>query len=338
MKKFKIPLTKVLIIRFSSIGDIVLTTPVVRNLFHQMHEGVEVHYLTKNRFKKLLEPNPYVSKVYGIEKSTNEVMAELKQEGYDYVIDLHLNLRSSRVKRALKMISFSFKKYNWQKWLLVNFGINKMPKVHIVDRYMETLVPFSIENDGLGLDYFFPEGEETTPEELPETHHNGFVAVVIGAAHWRKKPRTKQYIEICQKVNYPIVLLGGPDEEKDGIKIAAACGERVWNAAGKLSLNGSAALIRDSKLVITPDTGMMHIASAFKKPIISFWGATVPDFGMYPYLNENLDLRLAADHLPKRPCSKLGTKCKYKECRCIDELPIDKAIQAANSQTKLSTP
>jgi ADP-heptose:LPS heptosyltransferase len=331
-------LTKVLIIRFSSIGDIVLTTPVVRNLFQQMHEGAEIHFLTKNRFTSLLEPNPYIAKVYGIEKSTNEVMEELKEEHYDYVIDLHLNLRSSRVKRALKMISFSFKKYNWQKWLLVNFGINKMPKMHIVDRYMETLVPFSIANDGKGLDYFFPAGEETLPTELPKTHKNGYVAVAIGAAHWRKKPRVSQYIEICQKLNYPIVLLGGPSEEKDGSEIASACGETVWNAAGKLSLNGSAALIRDSKLVITPDTGMMHIASAFKKPIISFWGATVADFGMYPYLNENLDVRIEADHLNKRPCSKLGTKCKYKECRCIEELPIEKAVEAANSQIELSTP
>jgi len=331
-------LTKVLIIRFSSIGDIVLTTPVVRNLFQQMHEGAEIHFLTKNRFTSLLEPNPYITKVYGIEKSTNEVMEELKKEHYDYVIDLHLNLRSSRVKRALKMISFSFKKYNWQKWLLVNFGINKMPKMHIVDRYMETLVPFSIANDGKGLDYFFPVGEEALPTELPETHKNGYVAVAIGAAHWRKKPRVNQYIEICQKLNYPIVLLGGPSEEKDGSEIASACGETVWNAAGKLSLNGSAALIRDSMLVITPDTGMMHIASAFKKPIISFWGATVADFGMYPYLNENLDVRIEADHLNKRPCSKLGTKCKYKECRCIDELPIEKAVEAANSQIELSTP
>ena len=325
-------MTKVLIIRFSSIGDIVLTTPVVRNLFQQMHEGVEVHFLTKTRFKSLLDSNPYISRVYGIEKSTNEVIEELKDEGYDYVIDLHVNLRSARVKRALKMISFSFKKYNWQKWLLVNFGMNKMPKVHIVDRYMETLRPFSIENDGKGLDYFFPEGEDVPPSELPESHKAGYAAVAIGAAHWRKKPRIQQYIEICQKINYPVVLLGGPSEEKDGNEIASACGDRVWNAAGKLNLNGSASLIRDSKLVITPDTGMMHIAAAFKKPIISFWGATVPDFGMYPYLNENLDKRIAADHLRKRPCSKLGTKCKYKECLCIDELPISKAIEAANSQ------
>ena len=330
-------MTKVLIIRFSSIGDIVLTTPVVRNLFRQMYGGAEIHFLTKNRFKSLLEPNPYIAKVYGIEKSTNEVIEQLKKEQYDYVVDLHVNLRSARVKRALKMISFSFKKYNWQKWLLVNFGINKMPKVHIVDRYMETLAPFGLSNDGEGLDYFFPEGEEVLPLELPALHKSGFVAVAIGAAHWRKKPRLKQYIKMCQEINHPIVLLGGPSEEEDGNEIALVCGKTIWNAAGKTSLNGSAALIRDSQLVITPDTGMMHIAAAFKKPIISFWGATVVDFGMYPYLNENLDVRIEADHLSKRPCSKLGTKCKYKECRCIDELPIDKAIESANSQITLST-
>jgi len=325
-------LAKVLIIRFSSIGDIVLTTPVIRNLYQRMHDGAEIHFLTKNRFKSLLDPNPYVKKVYGIEKSTNEVIDELKAEQYDYIIDLHVNLRSARVKRALKMLSFSFKKYNWQKWLLVNFGLNRMPEVHIVDRYMATLKPFSIENDGKGLDYFFPEGEDSTPTELPERHRSGYVSVVIGAAHRRKKPRIEQYIKICKEIKEPIVLLGGPSEEEEGDEIAEICGHHVWNAAGKSSLNESAALIRDAELVVTPDTGMMHIAAAFKKPIISIWGATVPEFGMYPYLNENLDLRIAADHLTKRPCSKLGTKCKYKDCRCIDELPLEKLVKAANSQ------
>ncbi|MEM9050555.1 MAG: glycosyltransferase family 9 protein [Bacteroidota bacterium] len=326
-------MTKVLIIRFSSIGDIVLTTPVIRNLYNQMYEGVEIHYLTKNSFKSLLEPNPYVAKVYGIDKSTNEVVGDLKAERYDYVIDLHVNLRSMRVKRSLKMLSFEFKKYNFQKWLLVNFGINKMPKVHIVDRYMETLKAFQIENDNKGLDYFF---KDDSRPELPETHQNGYVVVAIGAAHWRKKPRFNQYIDICKKIDRNIVLVGGPSEEKDGQAIVEQCGSKVWNAAGKTSLDGSAALIRDAQLVITPDTGMMHIAAALKKPIISIWGATVADFGMYPYQNEKLDFRIEANHLKKRPCSKLGTKCKYKECRCIDELPVEKLIEVANFQKELS--
>ena len=322
-------MTKVLIIRFSSIGDIVLTTPVVRNLKNQMYEGVEIHYLTKNKFRSIVDSNPHITKVYGIDKSTNEVIDELKSEQYHYIIDLHRNLRSARVKRALKELSFTFEKYNWEKWLLVNFGINKMPKEHIVDRYMDTITRFDIQNDNQGLDFFIPAGKELPTDRIPESHRSGFIAIGIGAAHWRKKPRKEQYITICNQLNYPIALVGGPAEKELGAEIATAAGAHVWNTAGEFSLNESASLVQQCKLIITPDTGIMHIAAAFKKPIISLWGATVPDFGMYPYQNEVLNEMIQADHLTKRPCSKLGTKCKYKECRCIDELPLEKVVAVA---------
>lgn len=335
LKKCFFPLTKVLIIRFSSIGDIVLTTPVIRNLKNQMYDGVEIHYLTKSSFRSLVECNPHVSKVYSIEKSTNEVMDELKSEHYDYIIDLHKNLRSGRVKRGLKMLSFTFEKLNWQKWLLVNFGINKMPDVHIVDRYMDSIKAFDIENDNKGLDFFWSKPATEIEVDLPDSHINGFVAVGIGAAHWRKVPRETQYITLCKELNYPIVLIGGPGEAERGEKIAKECGDLVFNTSGNCSIEASAKLLKMSKLVICPDTGVMHIAAALKKPIISLWGATVPEFGMYPYQNEALNEIIQADHLTKRPCSKLGTKCKYKECKCIDELPIQKAVDVAISQIKL---
>ena len=325
-------LTKVLIIRFSSIGDIVLTTPVIRNLKEQIYGEVEIHYLTKQTFKGIVSPNPHISKVYTIEKSTNEIIEKLKDEGYDYIIDLHKNLRSSRVKRSLKALSFSFNKLNWEKWLLVNFGINKLPHIHIVDRYMETLKAFGIKNDNKGLDFFIEEKDRNV--FIPESHQDGFIAVGIGAAHWRKKLRIKQYIEVCQKINYPIVLLGGPSEKEDGREISKNLGSRIWNAAGSTSIGQSAYLVERSELLITPDTGIMHIAAALRKPIISIWGATIPGFGMYPYQNHALNKMVEAKHLRKRPCSKLGTKCKYKPCKCIDELPLVEIIQEANLQIK----
>lgn len=330
-------MTKVLIIRFSSIGDIVLTTPVIRNLKEQMYEGVEIHYLTKNKFRSLVDSNPHISKVYGIDKSTNEVIQELKTETYDYVIDLHRNLRSARVKRALNELSFSFEKLNWEKWLLVNFGIDRLPREHIVDRYMATITRFDIVNDNKGLDFFIPEGGGVPVSDLPDSHRNGFIAISIGAAHWRKKLREPQYIELCQKLTQPIVLLGGSAEHEAGERIAESAGEKVWNAAGVSSLNESADLVRKCRLIITPDTGMMHIAAAFKKPIVSIWGATVPEFGMYPYQNEALNVFIQSEHLSRRPCSKLGTKCKYKECRCIDEIPLDKILEIVDESRNNST-
>lgn len=326
-------MTKVLIIRFSSIGDIVLTTPVIRNLKQQMHEGAEVHYLTKSKFRSILDTNPYIDKVHTIEKSTNEIIEALKAEQFHYVVDLHANLRSIRVRKSLAVLDFVFKKYNRQKWLYVNFGINRMPDLHIVDRYMATLNAFGIENDHAGLDYFLPEKGLPSNADLPETHRSGFVAVAIGAAHWRKRPRDAWYIETCRRLALPVILLGGPDDRESGDTIAEACDGKVWNAAGAFSLHGSAWLIRESRAVIAPDTGLMHIAAAFKKPVVSVWGATVPEFGMYPYMPGPNALRVQADHLSKRPCSKLGTRCKYKPCKCIDELPLDTAAAAVNEWT-----
>ena len=186
----------------------------------QMHDGAEIHYLTKNRFKSILEPNPFIQKVYGIEKSTNEVVDQLKEERYDYIIDLHRNLRSARVKKALRMLSFSFRKLNWEKWLLVNFGINRMPDIHIVDRYMETLKIFKIENDNKGLDYFIPESEDLWPEFVPQHIRENYVALVISATHWRKKPRMNQYIRLCRETTKNIILLGGPSEQEEGKEIS----------------------------------------------------------------------------------------------------------------------
>ena len=313
-------MTKILIVRFSSIGDIVLTSPVIRNIKNQMHGGVELHYLTKKQYKPLLENNPYISKIHTIERSTNEILAELIKEEFDYLIDLHKNIRSSIFKRKLKILSFTFDKLNFKKWLLVNFGINKLPKIHIVDRYMEAVKPFGIINDQKGLDYFIGENNIVSMLQLPETHRNGFIGFAIGAQHERKKLPIDKIIFICKEINLPIVLLGGKEDEENGEKIKQQIGENIYNACGKFSINQSASLVQQSKMMVAHDTGLMHIAAAFKKIIISVWGATVPDFGMYPYLPDDRSIMVQATHLTKRPCSKLGDSCKYKYCRCVEEI------------------
>jgi ADP-heptose:LPS heptosyltransferase len=313
-------LTKILIVRFSSIGDIVLTSPVIRNIKNQMYGGVQIHYLTKIQYKPLLENNPYLSKIHTIERSTNEILEEIKKEEFDYIIDLHKNIRSYIFKRKLKILSFTFDKLNFKKWLLVNFGINKLPKVHIVDRYMAAVKPFGIVNDQKGLDYFIGEDNFVSMQQLPETHRNGFIGFAIGAQHERKKLPLEKIISICKEIKLPIVLLGGKEDEENGKKIKIQVGENIYNACGKFSINQSASLVQQSKMMVTHDTGLMHIAAAFKKIIISIWGATVPEFGMYPYMPNSESLMVQASHLKKRPCSKLGDKCKYKYCKCVEEI------------------
>ncbi|MDA3954554.1 MAG: glycosyltransferase family 9 protein [Bacteroidales bacterium] len=321
---------KFLIIRFSSIGDIVLTTPVVRNLKQQV-ENVEVHYLTKPQFKSILEGNPNVDKVHILKKSLKETVNELKYEHFDYIIDLHSNIRTARFKNRLKTISFSFDKLNKEKWMLVNFKKNRLPNIHIVDRYIDTLKVFDVKNDQKGLDYFIPEKDKVDLKSISEDLLTGYVGLVVGAYHNTKKLTKEKIITICKQLNKPIVLLGGPDNKEEGEEIKNAVGNNIYNTCGAFNINQSASLVQQSSVILTPDTGLMHIASAFKKKIISVWGNTVPEFGMYPYMphpdseiNEIKDLKC-------RPCSKIGfSQCPKKHFKCINDLDENYIVNKIN--------
>ena len=140
---------KFLIIRFSSIGDIVLTTPVIRCLKQQVPDA-KVHFLVKENFTSVVAHNPYIDKVLMLAHSWELMIEELRAENYDYIIDLHHNVKSLRVKKALKKKSFSFYKLNIQKYILTAFKINLLPKRHIVDRYLKTVESFGVKNDGQG--------------------------------------------------------------------------------------------------------------------------------------------------------------------------------------------
>ena len=318
---------KVLIVRFSSIGDIVLTTPVIRCLKQQT--DFEVHFLTKRSFASTLKDNPYIDKLWTIGKDINELSQTLLTEDYAHIIDLHGNLRTRELKTRLSLNALrhlrprpqsrTFRKLNLQKFLLTRFGINRMPDVHIVDRYLKTVRHLGVTNDGKGLDYFISSEDEVDlkAESLPEE----YTAFVIGAAHATKRLTPPQMAELCRNTAQPIVLLGGPAEAETGAQIAADQ-DHVYNACGRFNLGGSADLVRKAAMVVTHDTGLMHVAAAFRKPIISIWGNTVPDLGMYPYLpgQEALEKsrRREVAGLSCRPCSKIGhQECPKGHFRCI---------------------
>ena len=315
-------MAKFLIIRFSSIGDIVLTTPVVRCLKKQVPDA-EIHYLTKDSFRSVVEHNPYIDKLHVLAHSWELMIEELRTEDYDYIIDLHHNTKTLRVKNVLKKKSFSFYKLNIQKYFYTAFKINMLPKVHIVDRYLRTVESFGVKNDGAGLDYFIAPHEETKKEDIPASHSAGYIACVIGAAHATKRWPVHKWKEFCNEMKHPIILLGGPEDAANGNEIASMDVVKVYNACGKFKLNESADLVRKAKLVITNDTGLMHIAAAYKKPIISLWGNTVPSFGMTPYYGDApvADLILQINKLWCRPCSKIGyNKCPLGHFKCMEKI------------------
>lgn len=319
-------IVKFLIIRFSSIGDIVLTTPVVRNLKEQC-DGAEIHYLTKEQYKGILEHNPYVDKIHTLKNSLNELILELKNEHFHYVIDLHNNLRTARVKLKLHTVSFKFNKLNKEKWMMVNFKKNKLPDIHIVDRYLETVNFFIDKNDQRGLDFFIPEKDEVKIISLPKTHQNNYIAFAIGAQHSTKRLPDEKIISICKKINKPIILLGDKNDAIVAEKVKSQIGENIYNACGIYNLNQSSSIVEQAKIVISHDTGLMHIAAAFKKQIISVWGNTIPEFGMYPYLSNEKSEIVEVKGLKCRPCSKIGyKKCPKNHFKCMSEIDEERIV------------
>ncbi|HAH22180.1 MAG TPA: glycosyl transferase [Prolixibacteraceae bacterium] len=312
--------TKFLIIRFSSIGDIVLTSPVARCLKTQFPEA-EVHYLTKKRNADLLIANPYIDKIQLLDDSLTETIRRLKAERYDFIIDLHHNLRSLRVKVGLQTKSFSFDKLNINKFLLTNFKIKTMPDGHIVDRNMATLQHFNVTNDGKGLDHFIPQTDEISMDELPETYRIGYIALVLAGTYTTKKVPVEKYRQLISEGNYPFVLLGGKNEHELAAIILGWNTGNVLDFTGKLRINQSASLVKHAQLVISNDTGLMHIAAAYHKKILSIWGNTVPEFGMSPYMPGEGSQIMEIKDLTCRPCSKLGyNECPRKHFRCMNDL------------------
>lgn len=317
---------KILVIRFSSIGDIVLTSPVVRVLKLQL--GAEVHFLCRQSFREVVVHNPHIDRVHTIQKRVREILPVLRREHFDYIIDLHGNLRSWQVKRALWSVpAQTFDKLNFKKWLLTTFKINLMPAVHIVDRYLATVAVLGLTPDGKGLDYFTGVQDAVDPASLsPVLAGQRFTAVVVGAAHATKRLPEDRLIELCMRLGGAIVLLGGPSDQAVGERIAAAVGDRVVNVCGRLRLNQSADVLRQADRVITHDTGLMHIAAAYSKPIVSIWGNTTPALGMYPYMPEGQaeNSILEVSGLACRPCSKIGyDACPKGHFRCMRDISFE---------------
>jgi ADP-heptose:LPS heptosyltransferase len=325
LQKF-IFLVKFLVIRFSSIGDIVLTTPVIRALKQQV-EGSEIHFLVKPAFRQVVENNPYIDKIHVLHERSGATVSELHNEHFDYIIDLQKNLRSNRIKRRLGLVSFTFPKLNYAKWLLVNFGINKLPDVHIVDRYFEAVKVFDVKNDFRGLDYFLPDETEEAVKKAVTEAGAPFVVFVTGAKHFTKQIPLQKAIEICRLCPFPVILVGGPADAEQAEEIAQQSGGHVINMAGKCSLHGSAYIISKCTVVVTPDTGMMHIAAAFQKNIVSVWGNTIPEFGMYPYVDKTRRMEMEVTGLKCRPCTKIGfSKCPKGHFRCMNDISAQQAV------------
>ncbi len=315
---------KVLIIRFSSIGDVVLTTPIVRCIKNQLN--AEIHYLTKASFAHVIHENPYIDKIHRLNENPDETIEILKCIGFDLVIDLQKNIRSIRISQALGVRTIQYNKLNVSKWLAVNLKINRLPKdKHLIDRYFESMAEIGIKDDGEGLDYFIMPEDEYDAQELVRGFSE-YQVLVLGATYFTKRIPKDKCIEIISMYKHSTVLLGGKDVNEIANEISTLFPEKVVNFCGKIGLGVSAGMIKHAIKIYTGDTGLMHIAAAMQKEILVLWGNTIPEFGMYPYYGNNhpdghTDLQVY--DLSCRPCSKLGfDACPKGHFRCMLDIEI----------------
>jgi len=325
-------MVKFLIIRFSSIGDIVLTTPAIRLLKTQVDDCV-IHYLTKKQYASILESNPYIDQLHLFSGNMDDTVKNLKREEFDYIIDLHHNIRSLLLKKRLQIIDFSVDKLNVKKWMLVNLKIDRMPHKHLVDRNLDTLKFFDVQDDGKGPDYFIPPNEEVDIKIIGKKFQSGYIVLAIGARHPTKKLPQEKLSELAGLIKHPVIILGGPEDQEAGEAICKLLPSgTIFNGAGKFSVNQSASIVKQARLVISHDTGMMHIAAAFRKKILSVWGNTVPLFGMVPYRPDRDSFIFEVNGLRCRPCSKIGyKKCPRKHFKCMMDQDIPAIAEKANA-------
>lgn len=315
---------KILCIRFSSIGDILLTTPIVRVLKAQYPQA-EIHIATKASLAHLWDGNPYVDQVHGYHGNLWEFAALLRKEGFSKIFDLHKNLRSFALCFLLGKIPKQINKFTSARKAFVKTKVNTLPG-HLVDRNLASL---GLQADGQGLDYFISESAQVNIDDYGIKP--AFVLFAIGAAHQTKVLAYPKMIELVDSIPHQIVLIGDDWDEKMGYRLSTLFPDKVLNLCTKTSIAQSASLIQQASMVITHDSSMMHIAAALKHPnLFSIWGSTHPGLGFTPYKTpftviENTNLAC-------RPCSTQGSNvCPLGHFTCMNSLDLSVIINAAQA-------
>lgn len=325
---------KLLVIRLSSIGDIVMTTPLIRCLKLQM-EGSDIHYLTGASYQEVLRGNPHLTAIHAWKENDGTMGERLKAEDFDLVIDLQNDPVSRKMVDFLRKPFLRYDELPIRKKILTTLKWNLMPAgEHVVDRYMKTVASLGVRHDGLGLEHFIPKGEEISERDIPASHQLGYIAITAGASRFTKILPVAQMQELCRRIDHPIILLGDQMDVDRAFAISGVDPIKIYNACGKFSLHETADLIRRAKFLIAHDTGLMHIGTALRKPVISIWGSTVPSLGMTPYYGkkaegpESMYDTVQVRKLWCRPCTDVGRDhCPLGHFKCMRRLSIDELLQ-----------
>lgn len=321
---------KFLIARFSSIGDIIMSAPVVQALRSHYGDQAQIDFITLNKFKDAASLIAGIDTIHTVEKSTVEISGELKKLGYNYLIDLHSNVRSRSLARALNIVTFRVKKMNSTRISLV-LGFNNKPVEHFVVRSLELLKAFSIKANKSN-----PWGEikSISPKvELPES----FIALAPGATYEGKQIPENTLESICTEIDSKFVVVGGGDMVDLGRRLNEKFPDKVVDLCGKLSLGETAHIMKRARVAVGGDTGAMHLATAVGARLVSVWGCTRPSLGLAPWKANPQSKIILPQGRGSRPCSRHGDKCRFKRLGkdlCINHVSPDEVVSAVRDLHK----
>jgi lipopolysaccharide heptosyltransferase II len=317
---------KILILRLSSIGDILLTTAFIRQVRNK-YPNARLTYIVKKEFQSLLSHNPHINKIIAFDSATKisglkDLNRIVQKEKFDLVFDLHNNLRTNRLLAGLKLAYISkIKKSKIKRAVLVFLKINLYKTIKsIPERYLEVGKKFGIQDDGQGLELFLSTKKAENNLEILKKYDlipGRYICIGPGAAHFTKMWPIENYQKLIKKISeetdYKIAILGSP-QEKGLLKEI----ENIKNAVeltGELNLLESASIIKESAGLICNDSGLMHMAAALKKPVVAIFGSTVRELGFFPY---RADAAIIENDLWCRPCSHVGrSKCPLGHFKCM---------------------
>jgi lipopolysaccharide heptosyltransferase II len=320
----------VLVVRFSAIGDILLTTPLLRAI-RTRHPGARIAVLTKEQYVPLLSHNPHVSEVLSIApgEGIRAVAERVRGVSYSHLLDLHGNLRSHALRRLAPGRWRTYPKRRLARAVLIGtkrdiYGA----EVPVAERYFEAARVLEVKPDGGPPDFFLDEGADRRAAERLEAAGLGrdrpIVAMAPGAAHATKRWPVEHWLELVRRIGdtgADIAVLGGPDDMEVAEAIAHRAGANVASFAGALGLQETGAVIRRAEALVSGDTGVMHMATGVGTPVVALFGPTVRQFGFFPYRAPAAVVELG---LSCRPCSAHGTRrCPLGHHRCLRQVLPD---------------
>ena len=324
-----------LIIRLGSIGDIILTTPLIRAL-RKAYPNSLIDYLVKEEFLELLQNNPHIDNVYSINSGygLKEILKWRKKiisNEYTSILDLHRSIRSILMTIWLARVELGkLNKNLFKRIVLVKLGINLYKQIApVTQRYFEAAQRYDLVDDGLGTELFH---DGKIPMKIANTSESkNFIVMAPGAGYFTKRWLPEYFAKLADKLieknNAEVYLIGSAADREVCNEIRKSMNNDVNDLSGLYSILETAAIIDASDALITNDSGMMHVAVSQKKPVLAFFGSTTEELGFFPYGGKYKVLE--NKQLNCRPCSHVGRdKCPKRHFKCMKEISPELAYNS----------